>query len=203
MDQRELDEQAVRRVFTGDKAYCVDMVRRLFTAQTEEGQLMTTRLLQGIYENKAEDLHTKGLPRVERIRHYMEQMRWISETCHGYLDAAMQVAAVEGRPALIEQWKEWEQALGEEDDGEDRPDTVEGMLKELAAIMHPDVQGWAWRGATVQERRMKYREIKQWHARWDRDGECARDSPGALGLLDPLSGAGRVDQQERRGQRPY
>lgn len=59
------------------------------------------------------------------------------------------------------------QALGEEADGaaNDRPITVQGILWELSAIMHPDVQSFPWRGETVQERRLKFREHKAMHAR--------------------------------------
>lgn len=176
--QREKDEQAIVRVFTSDREYCVDMMNRLFVNDTEQSQLMTTRLLESIYACKQEDLYTQGLSKTRRVQHYMEQTKWLAETCNLYLNAVKQVVSVEGRGAVLEQWQEWEQALGEEAHGEenDRPETVEGMLKELSAIMHPDVHTFPWRGGTVQERRLKYRENRRWHAARDSypERECER-----------------------------
>jgi hypothetical protein len=211
--QREADEDAIVRVFTRDRAYCVDMIERLFVRpDTEQSRLMSCRLLEGIYECKREPLFVQAMPRLERMRYYADKIEWLTDNCQRYTQAARQVASVggEGRAALEENWRLWQEALGEEEFGEenDRPTTVDGMLRELSAIMHPNVQEFPWRDATVQGRRMKYREYrkaKEGRARLEAGGTCMCmcNSPGALGLLDALPGADRVHAQDRRGQRPY
>lgn len=105
------NEQALVRVFTSDRVYCSDMFNRLFRRDTEEGRLMTTRLLQAIYEDRGEDPYTEELPRVKRVQHYTKQAEWLSETCRLYVEAAQQVAGVEGRAAALERWKQWEQVM--------------------------------------------------------------------------------------------
>ena len=155
---REANEQALVRVFTSDKQYCRSIFEKLFMPETVQAKAMTTRLLETIYASQMEDLYTQGLSKEDRIRHYMARIEWTTETCRLYAEGARQMAG-------YMPWEEWEQALGEEEDAKEngRPETVDEMLRELANIMHPDVQSRPWRGATVQERRINYREYMVSH----------------------------------------
>ena len=129
ISQREKDEQALVRVFTSDREYCVDMMNRLFVNNTEQSKLMTSRLLESIYTCQQEDLYTQGLSKTMRVRHYMEQTKWLTESCHLYLGAVKHVVSVEGRGAVLQQWQEWEQALGEEPHGEENDRPMAGRLR--------------------------------------------------------------------------
>lgn len=65
--QEQADEQAIVRVFTRDRAYCVDMIERLFVRpDTEESRTMSCRLLEGIYECKREPPHVQVVWSVTR-----------------------------------------------------------------------------------------------------------------------------------------
>jgi hypothetical protein len=204
---RMRDHLALEHVFTADREYCMAMVRGLFVGEKEDerAKLMTHRLLQAVFECRPELPHVESMPRMERMRYYMEKIEWETESCRLYAEAARQVSANGNRNALVEHWETWKIALGEEENGEefDRPTTVDGMLRELLAIMDPDVDSFPWRGDSVQERRMNYREYMR--ERPKNRGVCCACAglPGALDLLGPLLGADRVDTQDRRGQRPY
>jgi hypothetical protein len=202
---RACDNVALVRVFTGDREHCMGMVRRLFVGEDERAKLMTHRLMQAVFECRPELPCVESMPRMERMRYYMEKMEWETESCRLNAEAARQVSANGNRNALVEHWETWKTALGEEEHGEefDRPITVDGMLQELLAIMDPDVEGFPWRGDSVQERRMNYREYMR--ERPKNRGVCCACAglPGALDLLGPFLGADRVDSQDRRGQRPY
>lgn len=205
------DRLALEHVFTGDREYCMAMVRELFVGENkdERAELMTHRLMQAVFECRPELPHVESMPRMERMRYYMEKIEWETESCRLYAEAARQVSANGNRNALVEHWETWKIALGEEEHGEefDRPTTVDGMLRELLAIMDPDVDSFPWRGESVQERRMNYREYMRERPRKRGLLCCAclwfAGLPGALDLLGPLLGADRVDAHDRRGQRPY
>ena len=114
----------------------------------------------------------------ERVRYYADKTEWLADNCERYTQAARQAASVggAGRAALEENWRLWQEALGEEEFGEesDRPTTVRGMLRELSAIMHPNVQEFPWRDETVQGRREKFRE----HQR-EKERRARREAEGA------------------------
>jgi hypothetical protein len=173
LDQAALrlnDHYSLERVFTGDREYCMDLMRKLFVGEDERAKLMTHRLLGAVFECRPELPHVESMSRMEKMRYYMEKIEWDTETCRLYAEGAKHIGSVMERPKY-RMWQEMDDALAHAmmADGEDDRPVLSGcVFQELRDILHIEAHSKPWWAENLDERRSNYRAHKRRRAQRER-----------------------------------
>jgi len=179
-------------VFLSSEDGCKSMLSQIFHSKTVESRVLMGKLQSLVFEADEECL--RALSRSKRARYYTRKDESILE-------------ALEAKEHMIKSliskvdscsFKTLVEALQFEKGLE--PDTADELIEMVVYVMNPD---HFHEEASMDHRREKYREWKEYR-RFYTGGECVCvSSPGSLGLFDALLGVGRVRTEEGGRARPY
>lgn len=174
----ESDEQALERILTDvDAAIPLGMLRRLCAQDTENGRLVSHRLLKSIYEDPGKGPHLDQLNEEERMYHMMQrnewllkQIKWLEGVYAGYQRNLEKCTKINEHAVKMQEWRRWQEALCHLDEAEEgSPATAQELAQELLAIMAPVPPQQEDPGHHA--RRSEYREEVAWRRRFYAGGE--------------------------------